>query len=335
MPRADMFDRRRMLATMVGAVGFASLPTASRAATQWVLTSGYPDGSHMVRNNRLFAEALASRTGGELTMEVYGNGALYKLPETKRAVQTGQVQMGEVFLGALSNEDPLFGAGTLPFLVKDVSEAAVLWELQKPVVARRFDEQGLMLLHGVTWPGQSLFVKQPIASFADLKNTKFRVQNPSTARLAELMGVVGVRVETADLPQAFLTGIIDGMYTSNATGADVGVWDFCRYIYETNAWYPKNITFMNKSAFDSMPKAIQDVIVEESAIAEKRGWEMEAQATIVANELLRSKGVEILPPPEELMLEFRRIGQVMVEEWLTGAGPAGKDLIDTFRKRVS
>lgn len=334
MIRQPLISRRTLLAGSAAAAALTAFPRRGRAATEWILSSAYPDDSHMLRNNRMFAEALSERTEGELTLDVYGNAALYKLPETKRAVQTGQVQLGEVFLGTLSNEDPIYGVGALPFLVKGVDEARALWEVQKPYVKSRLADEGILLLHGVTWPGQSLFSKTPVESFADLEGTKFRVQNPSTARLAELMGVVGVRVETADLPQAFLTGIIDGMYTSNATGANVAVWDYLDYIYETNAWYPKNITFMNMKAFEALPTEMQDIVLEESATAETRGWGMEAEETANANELLRSKGLNVLEPSEELMAEFRKIGAQMVDEWLATAGDDGAALIEEFRSSV-
>lgn len=324
-------SRRKALLQM-GALCAAASFRPALAAEKILLSSGYPDNSQVVRNNKAFVEALNSRLANVIRADVMANAALFKVPETKRAVQTGQVQMGEVILAGLANENPIYALDSLPFLVRNISDARALWQAQRPHIEKLFEAQGLKLLFGVVWPGQSLFSNKPVNSFADLKGTKFRVQSPSTARLAELMHVVGIRVETADLPQAFLTGLIQGMYTSNATGAAASSWDYCKYVYETNAWYPKNITFMNKRVFDKLSKETQQIILEESVIAEQRGWAMEQEETVKATALLRDKGVNVLEPAPELMQEFRRIGQIMLDEWLKTAGPDGQAAIAEFRK---
>jgi len=326
---------RRNILALMAALPVASLVRPARAAEKLVLSSGFPDNSQMVRNNRAFAEALNKRLGGKAAVEVYGNASLYKVPETKRAVQTGQVQMGELFLAGLANENPIYALDALPFLVANIEQAGILWEIQRPYVEKLFDAQGLKLLFGVVWPGQSLFSSKPVNTFGDLAGTKFRIQNPTTARLAELMKVTGVRVETADLPQAYLTGIIQGMYTSTATGAGAASWDYCKYVYETNAWYPKNITFINKRVFQGLPSDVQAVVLEEAAIAEKRGWAMEQEETEKATAMMHQHGVDVQQPSADLMAEFRKVGQVMVDEWLAGAGAEGKAAIAAFRQRTA
>lgn len=329
---------QRTCATIGGLVASALLAAVplgaiSADAEEFHLTSPYPEGSYMVTNNRQFAEDVARLTEGRVEVVVHGGASLFKLPETKRAVQTGQAAMGEVLLGALANESAIHGVGMIPFLTEDIEDAAALWEAQRPHVARILEEQGLKLLHGVIWPGQSLFTSKEIASFDDLGGMKFRIQNPTTSRLAELMGVTGVRVETVDIPQAFLTGIIDGMYTSNVTTANLKGWDYIDYAYETNAWYPKNITFMNKGMFDSLSPEDQEAIMEASRLAEERGWSMESSETAEKTQLLRDNGVEVVTPPPALMEEFREIGGAMLAEWQEQAGQDGAELLQDYEAR--
>jgi TRAP-type C4-dicarboxylate transport system substrate-binding protein len=47
---------------------------------------------------------------------VHPNASLFKAPEIKRAVQSGQAQIGEILISGYSNEDPLFGLDSVPFL---------------------------------------------------------------------------------------------------------------------------------------------------------------------------------------------------------------------------
>jgi TRAP-type transport system periplasmic protein len=112
------------------AAAFAVAASAA-AGAEWNLASPYPEGSHQTRNQKLFAEDVAKATGGRMMVRVHAAASLYKLPEIKRAVQTGQVALGEILLGTLTNEDPIHGLGMMPFLARDIKEARVLWNAQK------------------------------------------------------------------------------------------------------------------------------------------------------------------------------------------------------------
>ena len=55
-------------------------------------------------------------TGGKLQIAVHAGASLFKGPEIKRAVATGQAQTGEILISILENEDPIFGIDVVPFL---------------------------------------------------------------------------------------------------------------------------------------------------------------------------------------------------------------------------
>ena len=57
------------------------------------------------RKSRAFANDVKAATGGKLQITVHPNASLFKAPEIKRAVQTGQAQMGEILLSIHENED--------------------------------------------------------------------------------------------------------------------------------------------------------------------------------------------------------------------------------------
>lgn len=310
-------------ASLVLAAGFA-------AAEEWIFATPYPESSYMTINNRAFADEVRELTDGRINIIVHPGASLYKLPQIKPAVQSGQIQMGEVMQGAMGNEHPMFGIEMLPFLTRDINDAATLWEVTRPKIDKILEDQGLKLLYGVTWPGQSMLTRKPVESLADLAGTKFRVQSPETGRLAELMGVTGVRVETADIPQAFMTGMIDGMFTSNETTANLSGWDYIDHAYQTDAWYPKNLTFMSLDLWNSLDEETRKAIETAAANAERRGWGMEAEKTKETTAQLAEHGVEIATPSEAFVAELRKIGDQMVGEWLEKAGPEGQAVIDAY-----
>jgi TRAP-type C4-dicarboxylate transport system substrate-binding protein len=306
--------------------------THGAKAEKFILASPFLESDYMTTNNKAFAEDVKRKTGGKVDITVRAGATLFKAPEIMRAVETKQVAFGEIALNIIANLNPIYGFESIPFVTKDKDDAAKLWKAARPYVERALDKQGLKLLFGVSWPGAAMFTKKEINSFKDLEGTKFRVQSPNAARLIELMNVTGVRVETADLPQAMLTGIIDGFYTSIVTAANSKSWDYIKYAYDTNAWYPMNITFINKEIWNRLDKKTQETVLHAAATAEKRGWDMEVGETKKKAEELRMHGVKVVVPPDSLITPFRTIGKQMLAEWLEKTGKDGADLIAAFNK---
>ena len=42
--------------------------------------------------------------------------------------------------------------------------------------------------------------------------------------------------------------------------------------------------------------------------------------------------MQILPPPAQLKADMAKVGETLLKEWLTKAGPEGQALIDAYRK---
>ena len=83
----------------------ALLATAvAQAQTKWDLPAAYPASNFHTINLSEFAADVDKATGGKLKITVHANGALFKAPEIKRAVQGGQAQIGEVLISNFSNE---------------------------------------------------------------------------------------------------------------------------------------------------------------------------------------------------------------------------------------
>jgi len=107
---------------------------------------------------------------------VHAGGSLFKAQEIKRAVQTGQAQVGEVLMSLLENENPVFGAGRravrghrLRCLVETVAGAA-------PGRREILAAQGIKLLYAVAWPAAGHLYEEAI-------ELRGRHEGPQVARL--------------------------------------------------------------------------------------------------------------------------------------------------------
>ncbi|MGH6944034.1 MAG: TRAP transporter substrate-binding protein [Geminicoccaceae bacterium] len=300
-------------------------------AETWDMPTAYPASNYHTENAVQFAKDVADRTGGELEITVHPGGSLFKGDEIKRAVQTGQVQIGERLISALANENPLFGIDALPFLATSFDEAQKLYEASRPALEKVLDEQGMKLLYAVPWPPQGLYTQKPIEKASDMQGVKFRAYNAATARVAELMGAVPTQIEEAELSQAFATGVAESMISSGSTGYDRKLWEHTSYWYDAQAWLPKNMVFVNLEAFDALPADQQQALLDAAKDAETRGWKKAQELADWYKEQLAEHGMKVQPPGDQLEADFEKIGEQMTEEWLATAGDDGKQVIEKYR----
>ena len=319
---------KTLLAGAALALGVSSLA----AQTQWNLPAAYPAANFHTENLVQFAQDVDKASAGKLKITVHANASLFKAPEIKRAVQSGQAQVGEVLLVNFENEWPIFGLDGIPFLATGYKDAMKLYQAQKPALEKKLADQGMMLLFSVPWPPQGLYVKKEINSVADMRKVKWRAYSPSTAKIADLIGAQPVTVQAAELSQALATGVVESYMSSGSTGYDTKTYEHIKYWYDIQAWLPKNAVFMNRKAFDALDKATQDAVLKAAATAETRGWKISEEKNDWYKKALAEKGMKIMPSSAKLTGDFRQVGGIMLEDWLKRAGAEGKAVVDTFRK---
>ena len=322
------------IATRIGGLALAALlalAAPASAQTKWVMASPYPDGNYHTQTIRFFLAELEKAAPGKLQVQLHSNASLLPLLQIKRAVQTGQVQLGEILLGAYGNEDPIFEVDFIPFLATTYPEARRLHEASEPALRARFEKQGVTPLYYVPWPSQALYGKAELRSLEDLKGSRFRAQTPIIARMAELMGATPVLVQAADVPQAFATGIVNAMLTSAQTGADSAAWDFAKYVYDIGFTLTRNAVLVNTRAFMALDPATRTAMRDAAAKAMEHGWAAAKESEPVQLDRLRSHGMQTPEPSPALLAGLRAIGAKQEEEWAQKAGPDGRALLERYR----
>ena len=307
------------------------LALSTAQAEKWDMPVAYAASNYHTENAVQFAEDVQAATDGALEIVVHPSGSLFSGNEIKRAVQTGQAQIGERLISALGNENPIFEVDALPFLATSFEEARKLHEAARPTLEAILDSQNLKLLYAVPWPPQGLYANKPVESAADMEGLKFRAYNAATARLAELMGAIPTQIEAAEISQAFATGVAESMISSGSTGYDRKLWEHTSHWYDVQAWLPKNMVVVNKTAWEELDEATQSAVLEAAAAAEERGWAKAEELAGWYAEQLAENGMEVLPPGEQLTSDFQEIGATMTSEWLERAGEEGQAILDAYQ----
>src|SRR4029453_13545439 len=221
---------------LVAATVAVMVSQPASAQTKWNLPAAYPPDKPHSENLVLFAKDVAAATDNKLQIAVHAGASLFKAPEIKRAVQTGQAQMGEILLSIHENEDPLFGIDVVPFVATSFPDAMKLYKASKPAIEKKLAAQGIMLLMAVPWGPQGIYPKKDLNTGEDMKGLKWRAYNVGTARIGEIVGAQSVTVQAAELPQALATGVVNSFMSSGGTGYDSKVWESLTHFYDTQAW---------------------------------------------------------------------------------------------------
>ena len=74
------------------------------------------------------------------------------------------------------------------------------------------------------------------------------------------------------------------------------------------------------------------VVLKAPADAEVRGLAAAKKTNAASLDKLKANGMSVLPPSPQLKADMKKVGDVMLKEWLEKAGPEGKALIDAYNK---
>ena len=318
------------------------------SAQTWQMATPYGDGLFQTQTVRDFARDVARATGGGLQIEVHSGASLHAHGDIAGAVAAGDIQLGEVLLSVLSGEGAAYGLDSLPFSAVSYEEAEALWDMQRPLVEAAMAERGLMPLYSVAWPPQGLYTRVEITDPAELRGLKLRTYNATMDDLAEALGMVPVRIEVKDIPDAIARGDLDVMITSATTGASTGSWDYFPYFYDIQAWLPKNIVFVNRAAFDALPLGHRQAMLDAAAAAEADGTISSMIDAVEAVKTLFDRDVTIITSDSEVMetadgLSVKSVSpallaaledaaRLVTQEWLSGAG-AQEDALRAVMRR--
>ena len=318
------------LKTILAATACAVSLAGVASAEQWDMPMAYSATNFHSEMGVVFADKVREYTNGDIDITVHPGGSLFGGGEIKRAIQTGQVPIGERFMAAHANEIPLLGWDNLPFVATTYADNQRLWEAAQGPVSEALAQVNLVTLYTCPWPGQGFYFNKEVNSSADTQGIKFRSYNTATATFAEALGMVPVQVEAAELSQALATGVAEAFISSGATGYDRKVWEYLSHYYKVNAWLPRNYVMVNKEVWDGLDEGTRAAIQK---AADETGAACAAKSEELSNwyfDQLEANGMTVTDAGPEFLAELQAIGADMQAKWLEDTGAAGQAILDAY-----
>ncbi|MGX9356950.1 TRAP transporter substrate-binding protein [Roseobacteraceae bacterium S113] len=318
------------LTTIFAASAIAIAATGAAQAESWDMPMAYSASNFHSEHGVIFADKVREATGGAIDITVHPGGSLFGGGDIKRAIQTGQVPIGERLMSAHANEDAIFAYDNLPFIASTYADNTKLWDAAKPAFNEALGEQNLVALYSCPWPGQGFYFKKEVTGSGDIQGIKFRSYNAATAQIAEELGMIPVQVEAAELSQALATGVAEAFISSGSTGYDRKVWEHLSHYYKVNAWLPRNYVMVNKQVWEGLDADTQAAV---QGAADEAGAACTAKSEELAGwyfEQLEANGMQVVDAGPEFLAELQTIGAAMQAEWLEKTGEAGQGILDAY-----
>ena len=304
----------------------------AKAQTTWNMASGYPENNFLTQNLRIFVSDVEKAADGKLKITLHSNDSLIKLDGIKRAVQTGQIQAGEIRFGVYGNEDAMNTLEGVPFVASTYDEAWKLMQAQKPYYDAMMTKASMKVLGYQVWPSQGFYTKTQITSPDDFKGKKLRIYSPPTQKMGTMLGFQATILPFAEIPQAFSTGLIEALFTSAQTGVDIQAWDNTKYFTNVGAILSKNGLIVNQRAFAALPKDVQDAMLKAGEDYTMRAWTMSKAAHEKNTAILREHGMVVEEAPPNVVAAMKKVGAAMAEEWKASASPEAVAVLETYNK---
>jgi tripartite ATP-independent transporter DctP family solute receptor len=256
-------DIHRLLQIGVLALGVVSMSSPAQAQGRQfrlgiVTTPVHPWNQELAAIN----EALKHESNGRFSLAVFPTAQLGPEASMMQQLQAGTLDMAWVSTTELANWIPEFGALQAPFLVKNVQQAARLFDV--PVTLSILDHLpkiGVVGL-GLGLAGmRQIYTRDAASSLADLKGKKIRIiPSAPPADFFTALGMTPAPIPFREIYNALATGQVDAIDMDFEGTADYKFYDHLDTLLLTNHGILSAVVLVSAKIWSDLSPGDQGVI---------------------------------------------------------------------------
>lgn len=281
--------------SLICAAALAVIGVTAHAA-DWrgwnIHVDGYPNTVAMDK----FAELLADKTGGEITLQMFHGGTLGSQPDAVEQVRAGALEIGNFNLGPIGPIVAEANVVSLPFVFKDVPHMfRVLDSEGGAAIAAGMAAKGLTPLAWYDAGARSFYNgEKAINTPADVQGMKVRVMNNDlfTGMIAQLGGNPSP-MAFAEVYQALKTGVVDGAENNWPSYESTGHFEVAGFYSLSQHLIIPECICVNTDTFNALSPEMQAAVTEaarESAMLQRELW---AARELASREAVEAGGVVV------------------------------------------
>lgn len=202
---------RRSVLFLFAAFALLAPSAAHAQATVIKLATLVPEGSVWDKAMREMGAQWTTSTQGRVTLRIYPGGVAGDEPDVVRKMRLGQLQASAVTTAGLASIDPAFHIFNIPMFFNSYPELYATLDALEPVLRKRLEDKGFVLLSWGHGGWVYFFTKTPVADAASLKKTKMFVWagDEQMAQQWKTLGFNPVALAATDMMTGLQTNMID------------------------------------------------------------------------------------------------------------------------------
>lgn len=219
--------------------------------------------------NQVVSETLRDlveeKSGGKLTIDIYGESQLGSDVGICADVQAGSVDLQVTSPAALITIEPQGAVFDMPFLFDDVesARAAVADPTFFNEIAAAYDKVGLHLFPFYDQMFRQISTNKNITSYEDLNGMTIRtMNNKNHIAFWSAVGVAPTPLDTADIFLSIQQGMLDGQENPYGQIVDKNLYDVQKYVTNSNHIFYIGNFYMSNITWDSLSETAKQIFTD-------------------------------------------------------------------------
>lgn len=321
---------------VIGAMTTLALSISSWAHAQqeWKFQINVNAGDDQYKIAQQWAEDVAQRSNGEITIELLPSSAIVGNNETLDAVGAGILQGHITDPSYFAGKNPAFavygnmvGAWSDPYQFLGYMRNAGGEDRYNALV----EPYNVHLIRAGAMIPEALVSKRKIETMEDFKGLKIRAPEGMVSNIFQLAGAAPVNLPTSEVYTALEKGVIDAAdYTVFATNYTQGYHRFAPYaIYPGFHSMPMMAVSLNKDIWDELSPDDQQMLRDSIDGFVDHLYQQLTEADQEQVEIAKQDGVKFSTLSPDELKKFRATAQSEWENW-RDKSPQAKEAVDSM-----
>lgn len=257
---------------VMAAVAAIAIMGASLTAAAQTLRFGHANGEGEIAADLFeeFAERVAERTGGAVTVQIFPNEQLGRENELVQQAKAGAIDITAPSMPSASLLVPALEIPSAPFLWSNWEEAQaiIMSEAMQPAFDELAEAHSLRPLSKIWYWGwrNFTFAGKEVHGPADMAGLRVRVpEQPAWIGMVQAFGASPTPIAFSDVYSALQQGVVDGQENPIPTIFTRRFYEVQDYVVMSQHMLQNNMMLINTNSFANLAHEHQLVLLEEAA----------------------------------------------------------------------
>ena len=272
------------------------------------------------------APRLAERTNGQVKLQVT---SLFELgltgQDNLRQIESGTLDMANIYTGYVAGELPAIEVQSLWGMGPDWETTYLALADMVPDIERMLvEETGGAIVNRNWFAGvdQWFYSNQPLQTLDDFKGKKVRSHATSLSRLIEGLGAEPLFIPPGGDYLALQNGTVDIGTTGALLAIGGRYYEIADYMAGPIIGFGYTTNVINSDIWAAIPPDIQQIIIEEGAIAELEALRIAPYHNLLSVFANQQAGIQPVPFSEEIILYIAGVvlPEYILPDWINRLG---------------